>query len=148
MVTIIRGDLLEAKAPFICQQVNCQGAMGSGLAKQIADKWPDVKNEYIRMCNKLHKDTNLLGKVQFVKLTDKLPTVVNVFGQYDYGHFGPYTDYVALRKAFREINRKCRGKTVAFPYGFGCGLDGGDWIDVEQLIVKNLPDCDVQIYMK
>ena len=45
------GSLLEADADIICHQVNCQGAMGAGVAKQIADKWPNVKKEYVKFCN-------------------------------------------------------------------------------------------------
>lgn len=36
------GDILKSKADIICQQVNCKGAMGAGLAKQIKEKYPKV----------------------------------------------------------------------------------------------------------
>lgn len=103
---------------------------------------------------------SLLGKVQYVaangknqKRTD--PIIVNIFGQEYYGRDGVYTDTSALIRAFRELNesvreaaKRGRPPVVAFPYGFGCGLAGGDWSEVEELIVKYLPDCDVKIYLK
>lgn len=152
-VRIERGDVLETDAPYICQQVNCQGTMGAGLAKQIADKWPQVKREYIRFCEKYQDRHDLLGLYQMVAVNGGNqkkgdPVVVNIFGQEYYGHDGVYTDNTALMKAFRHLNRNCAHETLAFPYGFGCGLAGGDWQDVEQLIVKCFPDCDVVIYMK
>ena len=152
-VQIIRGDLLEADADIICHQVNCQGVMGAGVAKQIADKWPYVKKEYVKFCNSKKLKQNLLGEVQLVaangglqKKGDQL--ILNIFGQFYYGHDGVYTDYSALTHAFREMNRLYKGRTLAFPYGFGCGLAGGDWQDVEPMIVRLLPDCDVKIYLK
>lgn len=156
-VTIVRGDLLEADAQYICHQVNCQGAMGAGIAKQIADKWPYVKKEYTRYCDAALNRHDLLGRIQMVAAngghqnsTD--PIIVNIFGQEYYGRSGVYTDTSALIRAFRKLNdvlrQKGRRMTVAFPHGFGCGLAGGDWSEVEELIVKYLPDCDVVIYMK
>lgn len=151
-VEILRGDLLEANADIICHQVNCQGVMGAGVAKQIADKWPSVKKEYVKFCNgKKHKQ-DLLGEIQLVAANGGFqkkgdPCVLNIFGQLYYGHDGVYTDYSALTQAFRKMNSLYKGQTLAFPYGFGCGLAGGDWQDVESLIVRCLPDCRVKIYL-
>ena len=159
-VTIVRGDLLDADAKFICHQVNCQGAMGAGLARQIAEKWPYVKKEYTNLCRRTTDKHSLLGTFQIVeanggnsKSTD--PFVINIFGQEYYGRGGVYTDTSALIRAFRDLNDTLRSPyknhprpVLAFPHGFGCGLAGGDWEEVEELIVKYLPDCDVVIYMK
>ena len=35
---------------MVCHQVNCMGAMGSGLAKQIHQQFPAVYTAYPRMC--------------------------------------------------------------------------------------------------
>ena len=152
-VQIIRGDLLEADADIICHQVNCQGVMGAGVAKQIADKLPNVKKEYVKFCNSKKLKQNLLGEVQLVAANGGFqqegdPLILNIFGQFYYGHDGVYTDYSALTKAFRKMNRLYKGMTLAFPHGFGCGLAGGDWQDVEPMLVKLLPDCNVKIYLK
>ena len=42
--------LSASKPTYICQQVNCRGVMGAGLAKQIRDKWPVVFDEYKKIC--------------------------------------------------------------------------------------------------
>lgn len=43
MVEIVEDqDLLEFKCDIFCHQVNCQGRMGSGIAKQIRNKYPIV----------------------------------------------------------------------------------------------------------
>ena len=46
MVTYKYGDITESGADIICHQVNCMGAMNSGVAKAIRKKWPQVYNEY------------------------------------------------------------------------------------------------------
>ena len=40
------GNLLDAQTAVIAHQVNCQGVMGSGVAKQIRDKWTNVYTAY------------------------------------------------------------------------------------------------------
>lgn len=45
-IKIIDGDLFTTNAQIICHQVNCQGKMGSGVAKQVREKYPHVYEEY------------------------------------------------------------------------------------------------------
>lgn len=144
---IIRGDLLSSDANAICHQVNCRCVMGAGVAAAIIEKWPIVKERYRKAFENLKDWHSLLGKIQTVKIGQNR-YVVNIFGQYDYGHNGVYTDYSALNRAFKQLNKRFAGQTVAFPYGFGCGLGGGDWTDIERMMVILLPDCDVKIYLK
>lgn len=42
MIEIIEHDLLMLDCDIICHQVNCQSVMGSGIAKQIKTKYPNV----------------------------------------------------------------------------------------------------------
>jgi len=39
-IQVIAGSLLEASENIIVHQVNCQGAMGSGIALQLRNKYP------------------------------------------------------------------------------------------------------------
>ena len=151
MIEIIKGNLLCAKGAAICHQVNCQNIMGAGVAKAIYTKWPEVKSAYHQFCEG-KKPRDLLGKIQIVEL-DEFPAankvVINIFGQLNYGHDKIcYTRYDALETAFDELNRVTAFKPIAFPYGFGCGLAGGDWQRVERLMLEHLYNVDVKIYMK
>lgn len=152
MFEIQKQDLLSINAAAICHQVNCQNVMGAGVAKAIAEKYPEVKREYHALCLKTkaaHTSPKvLLGTVQVVPVNSVSKAVVNIFGQQYYGRFGVYTDYDALAKAFTEINEMFAGKRIAFPYGFGCGLAGGDWMTVEKLMLKHLWGCDVVVCLK
>mgnify|MGYP002508800364 CR=1 FL=1 len=39
---IVNGNLLDATEAMICHQVNCQGAMNSGVAKGIRNKYSHI----------------------------------------------------------------------------------------------------------
>ncbi len=150
MFQVIKGDLLYANAAAICHQVNCRSAMGSGVAKAIYTKWPEVKTEYHKFCERFPNPKDLLGKIQVIPVNGGLQVVINIFGQLNYGRSKGtiYTNYDALVIAFTEINRIYKHKSIAFPYRFGCGLAGGDWCTVESLMIDCLGECDVQVYMR
>ena len=139
----IQCDLLEAPANIIVHQVNCMGAMGRGLALQIKQRYPSVYKHYKMACDK-YRPEELLGKVQVIRISDTL-SVVNLFGQLDYGTVARYTDYTAFREAVQKLNDRFRGETIAFPYKIGCGLAGGDWDTIQSIIAETMTDCEVLI---
>ena len=49
MIKHIKRDIFKSGADLICHQVNCQGVMGSGIAKQVREKYPKVYKEYKRI---------------------------------------------------------------------------------------------------
>lgn len=149
-MVVIHGDLLNAQADAICQQVNCRNVMGAGLAKAIYTRWPAVKRLYHNYCISVGNPYALLGTVQVIKKQGDIPfDVVNIFGQLNYGRENIcYTNYEALSSAFKKINREYYGKTVGFPYMFACGLAGGDWAVVQKLMQEYLRNVRVGIYRK
>ena len=62
MVNYVKGNLLDSDCDYICHQVNCQGVMGSGIARQIRERWPRVYDGYKNFCKYVGSDS-LLGKV-------------------------------------------------------------------------------------
>lgn len=148
MVKIIKGDLLKSQSEIIAHQVNCLGVMGSGVAKQIREKYPEVYDEYIEFCVD-YSDKSLLGMTQAIKTTNGR-IVVNLFGQNDYGRDGKqYTDIDALRQCFNSLYTYALRndiKTIAMPYKIGCGLGGGDWEEVLTLILSVFKDVDVELW--
>lgn len=144
---LCKGNLLDADVDAILHQVNCQGVMGSGLAKQIRNKYPSVYKHYHEVCS-LYSSDQLLGKIQVVevKRSGKTLSVVNVFGQKNYGTDRVQTDYIALRSCLVYVNDCFKNKSVGIPFGMSCGLAGGDWNIVSDIIKEELRDCDVTIY--
>lgn len=154
------GNLLNAPQKVIAHQVNCQGKMGSGVAKAIRDKYPKVYEDYLAVC-KARPPKSLCGMTQIV--VDSERVIVNLFGQEYYGYDGKrYTSYAYLTKAldylFRtilfntidsnEIRELPSDKAFAIPYKMGCDRGGADWNIVES-ILEDLSDyygVDVYIY--
>ena len=146
----IEGDLLAVPDGMICQQVNCKGVMGAGLAKAIRAKWPAVYTQYHQA---YEQGRLILGEVIWVPvISDKqqILWVANICGQYNYGHKGLYTTYPALQAGFRHVAanlyawRKETGKEdlqAYVPWRIGCNLAGGDWDIVQHILEEILPDA-------
>lgn len=154
MINIIKGNILNATEDIICQQVNCKGVMGAGLAKQIKEKYPEVFEAYTEMYETYKsKPKSMLGQAQMIKCNDD-KFIANLFGQFNYGTKTIQTNYEALHDAFdRLLNavtniEKYKGKTIAIPYNIGCGFAGGDWTIVYTIIeeIANYYNYDVTIY--
>lgn len=153
MIEFINGNIFECNADAILHQVNCQGVMGSGIAKDIKQRYPSVFDEYKKMCdeNKLAEcsllKSKLLGEILICNQDDnKERYIVNLFSQDRYGNNGCYTDYEALRKCLAKVNNEFSGRQIAIPYKMSCNRGGGDWNIVTKIIEKELKDCYVKIY--
>ena len=86
MVNYVKGNLLDSNCDYICHQVNCQGVMGSGIAKQIRERWVWVFNSYRNYCCEHElKNNELLGNIWGVRLKDTDQWVINMFSQDKYG---------------------------------------------------------------
>ena len=139
------GNLLDAPVDYICHQVNCQGRMGSGIAKQIRDRWPVVYDSYIQVASPVW-----LGCIQKVVVDISQKTVINMFAQEHYGYDGKrYTSYDAFWACLGGIRDSVpKGSKIGFPYRIGCGLGGANWQVIETMIYAVLgKDFDVYIYV-
>ena len=149
MVKYIKGNLLDSDCEYICHQVNCQGVMGSGIAKQIRERWPYVFSSYHNYCSRHLGDTSgLLGNIWCVKLNDTR-WVINIFSQDKFGYDGTrFTSYDAFAKCLTAMrDRLSKGSTIGFPKNIGCGLGGGNWKVISALIEEILgEEYDVYIY--
>lgn len=143
------GDLLKSDCDFICHQVNCQGRMASGIAKQIRTKWPIVYKMYMDMAKEIEigfGDIQLsweymLGGIQGVPINDdKTRFVINMFAQKNYGYDGKrYTSYDAFWNCLHEIKETTpKGSTIGFPDHIGCGLGGANWEVIYTMIEEVL----------
>lgn len=152
MLRYVNGDIktiptVGNKLTIICQQVNCRGVMGAGLAKQIADTWPVVRKDYKSFCSDTKNPSVLLGEYQIVKVQSNL-AVANIFGQLNYGRDKRYTNYYAISIAFYNLFKRHPEAIFRIPYQFGCGLAGGDWNKVSAIIEKAAKqwNADVEIW--
>jgi O-acetyl-ADP-ribose deacetylase (regulator of RNase III) len=141
---IIEGDITNATEGFIIHQVNCRDAMGSGVAKALFTKWPIVKEQY-HSFNQPFVECNvqdrLLGLLDIIPVSTET-CVINAYTQNYFGNDSKqYTDYDAIRKVFNFISNNIDLSCgIAIPYLYGCGLGGGDWNVVSQIIEDTFGD--------
>lgn len=144
-VKIVSGDLLNAKEDIIVHQVNCFGAIG-GLAVHVFNKYPEAWKDYDDIIEQHKNSSGLLGHCQLSMQPDR-KWVANIFGQYY-----PGADYrpEALRMAIRKLSEFARSLnlTVALPYKISCGICGGDWDEVLQMIEEEMKDVKCTIYRR
>ena len=147
MIKHIKCDIFESGADVILHQVNCQGIMGSGIAKQVKAKYPNVFLSYKKICDGFSDKKKLLGMGQCVR-TDDGKFIVNLFAQENFGYDGKcYTDYKALKKCLEQVRDypMFDEQIIAIPYLMGCHRGGGDWNVVYKMIEEVFKDNDVLI---
>ena len=149
------GNLLDAPQIYIAHQVNCQGVMGSGVAKAIKEKYPEAYEYYKGLCD-ASPSKELLGTSQEVYCKKGKRIVINLFGQQFYGYDGCcYTSYVALTtaldSAFKFIVEDSRDfgfpLEIAVPYRMGCDRGGGDWKVVSEILDELSYKHGVDVYI-
>lgn len=156
-IHFVKGDMLEANLDYYCHQVNCQGRMGSGIAKAIKEKWPIVYTNYMAKFEDIQPEyfKFFLGTIQFVPLYNdyyldkERKQVINMFAQETYGYDGRrYTSYDAFWSCLGQIKNSIpKGSKIGFPDHIGCGLGGANWEVIKTMIWEALSeDYDVYIY--
>ena len=137
MVKEVYGDLLRQPVDIIAHQTNCQGTMGAGIAKQIKTKLltSDEYRKYESKCKEY--GTDLLGQTQLLEAPDGR-IIANCFGQEVPDAKKKATDYEALMHAVAKVRNYARinKMSVGVPGLMGCGLAGGDWKVVHQMLYK------------
>ena len=151
MIHYVKGDITKSNCDIICHQVNCQGAMNSGVAKAIREKWPEVYEYYKVWCDREKDKANLLGEAQGILIDDNPNRYVgNLYAQYNYGYNGErYTNYEAFYNAIEQIANQIADApkaTIAFPYKIGCVRGGANWSVILQMIATVFQERDVYIY--
>jgi len=152
-----KGNLLEAPERCLLQGTNCQGVMGSGVAKAIREKYPEVYPPYRK---KFEEEGLRLGETIWVMCHDG-KIVVNCNTQEFYGKDGRrYVDYDAVRKVMKNVNANFAlnqtvesyrdlmgeyGDSVALPK-LGAGLGGGSWEIIEAIIEEELVVVQPVVY--
>ena len=145
MIKIKTGDLFDAKETIIAHQVNCFGAAG-GLAAAVFEKYPDAENDYNQLVQR-SQPWSLLGFTQITGQQKDGHIIANLYGQYQ-----PGADYQpqALKSALKRLAgiSKATGWSVAIPYKISCGICGGDWDEVKEIIDEAMQGVKCTIYRR
>lgn len=130
-VTELMGDLLDFPSGIniIAHCANCQNVMGAGIAAQIKKKYPQafqVDSEY---------EGNKLGDLSIAVISPDT-YVVNLYGQERFGK-GRQINYEAIYTSLNQLFLFASSRNnavVGLPKFMGCGLAGGSWPIVYQMI--------------
>jgi len=142
MIKYIEEDITTVNEGIIAQGVNCQGAMGAGVARAIMNKWPDVPHSYHNYVDQHKPGGHLLGDVNDVELARDTLFVYNCFTQEFFGGDGKrYASPDAIRESLTRVCEDAVDKelNVAMPL-IGCGLAGLSWDDDVKPIVEELSE--------
>ena len=149
MVKIIKGNIfnLMNEGDFFVHQTNCFGIMGGGIARTVRELFPKTYLSYNLKCQTRNKK-ELLGTALIIKDVYKGMNInmCNCFGQFDCGTFnGPATQYDKLKSAFIEVREAASisNSRIIMPYYIGCGLAGGDWEVVSEIIEEVFKGMEV-----
>ena len=142
---IIKGDLIklaeQGEFDTIVQGCNCFHTQSSGLAGQLATKYPRVLEADKKQSK--YGDKGKLGTYTsaVVEINDKIFTVVNVYTQYKWSSGSDVFEYDAFQKFLNNQVEflgyynpsSLRRKRIGFPM-IGAGLAGGDWSRISKMI--------------
>lgn len=148
MKAIKFGDILSVNEGIIVQGCNAQGVMGSGLAKAIREKYPEVYEEYKIAFEDASSDRRaLVGSAQAVQIKSKNNLyVVNGITQEFYGKDGrKYVSYSAIQAVFAQVAIMAKSKQLEVHYPMiGAGLGGGDWAVISEIIDTVFQDSGIK----
>ena len=163
---IQKGNLLDAAergdVGIIMHGCNCFHAMGSGIAGEIAKRYPDVPRVDREETNrgdpsklgsftapyvaqkavKTWDEANVLPKNRLVPLDNPF-LCINLYTQ-----FKPGPDFIAsvFPTAVRDINKRYHGKTIGIPL-IGCGIGGGDWGSVMETLLTEGHNINWEVHV-
>ncbi len=149
-VKIVTGCLLDAfdkrEVDVIGHVVNCQGVMGSGIARSIRERYPLVYENYVEFYYHFRDRVDILGCGQPVYLSGE-KCVWNLFAQLNYGSNTRDLNYGAMGKALMEmVDELDIDSKIGFPFKMGSDRAKGDWNIVLEMIEFYFKDHDVTIY--
>lgn len=147
MLTVIEGNILSAKEEYIAHQCNCVTTHALGLAKIIFEKWSYADCYMIRWSHDKPGTIEVRGNGKENRF------IVNMFGQFNpgkpYNPDDPVDGYQARKKFFIDCMKQIgelKPKSVALPWGIGCGLAGGDWTFYKKVVDKFAENYNITLY--
>jgi len=126
----------------ICNDI---GGWGKGFVLAISKKWRKPEQQYREWFKSQEKFE--LGEVQFVDIDSEL-SIANMIGQHKIKRFKGQIPirYEAVEKCLSKVAdySKENNFSVHMPR-IGCGLAGGNWSTIEQIIQKELIDRNIKV---
>lgn len=165
MIIFKKGNLFDSHCQTLVNTVNCNGIMGKGIALQFKQRYPEMFNEYKRVCS--GKSYKGIGKLEtggdlwlysYIDLYKKqnilcFATKENWWNksklEYIERGLKTFTEYYKLNNEndyhgpSRYFYENLNITSIAWPK-LGCTNGGLNWeYDVKPLMIKYLEDIDL-----
>lgn len=149
MIINKKGDLLDYfrndEVGCICHVTNCQGVMGSGIAFQIKNEFPEAYEAYKE--DERISEGLKLGNVSFSENDHGI--IFNMNAQHLYGAGDRFLNYEAFYNCLESVRDTYDiydgVKPLGFPKLVGCDRAGGSWRVVKAMIDDVFKDHEVLI---
>lgn len=134
MLKHTKGNLIDlaekGKFDIIVHGCNCQNTMGSGIAKEISERYPEAYDEDFRMDKLFGQNKRYLKLGNYSKAT-VYPSagkfiIINAYTQFNFVPRGiDHFEYVSFKMILEKLLHFYGNYDFGFPY-IGMGLAGGD----------------------
>lgn len=145
------GDIFEefeaGRINVIAHQCNCMHTMGGGIARIIAERYPEAKeadNKTVR------GDFSKLGTYSLAFLS-KGRKIVNIYGQAVPSTKERATNYDAIYRGLESLEAAIRSAsvcdkyTIGVPYGLASDLAGASWRVIRAMLENIFGDSPVKL---
>lgn len=152
MIIPDKGDLLYSDCDILLHQCNCQSTMGTGVAKQIKDRYQAAWYADLESTMTPEQKFGMYTSANAVNHLGRRIEIVNLYGQFNYGRNEKQTSEPHLRSALltyladKQSMNQLTGKKIGIPFGMGCGNAGGDWEEVMKILEEATKAFNISIY--
>lgn len=141
---VVQGDLIAlavaGRFDAIVHGCNCFHAMGAGIARAIAQRFPQALEADKQTDFGARDKLGTISAAQ-VEQDGHRFCIVNAYTQYHYDGAGPLVEYSAVARCFAAVAEAYPGQRIGYPL-IGAGLAGGDWQRIAPLIDSALDAHD------
>jgi O-acetyl-ADP-ribose deacetylase (regulator of RNase III) len=152
MIRYVTGDATAQCEPgpkIVAHICNDVGGWGRGFVVAISNRWRAPEEAYRRWFAEGGDSPFALGEVQFVQVAESV-WIANMIGQHDTRTIEgvPPVRYDAAEAALLKVAAfaHSRAASVHMPR-IGCGLAGGEWGKIEQIIYRTLVEAQVPVFV-
>jgi len=134
-IKYIEGDVVEAYSQgkgILCHVVNNQNQMGSGVAKAIYERYPEVKRIYHQLA---YAKSLKIGTNQWICIEDHMP-IINMIAQVLGGSRPLY--YNHLSSCLDDISNNINHTVDIIMPLIGAHRAGGEWNIISSIIYDSL----------
>ena len=141
MVEYKDDSIFNATEQIITNTVNCVGAMGKGLALEFKKRYPEMFEEYKKLCNEGKIEIGIPWKWNHIL---NFPTKIHWRNPSHIRYIESGLNWI--KNSYKDLGMK----SIALPK-LGCGNGGLEWEQVKVLIeetFKDVNDLKVVVYTK